>query len=94
MSVTVEDFDPSAVPDPGVRATTSRRDQERGRAAVESAARAQVAKDSEQHPDGPQRAAEEARQPSTRRSGFWIGRPAIKVVEIYWQRGVRCKNDQ
>ena len=23
-----------------------------------------------------------------------MGRPAIKVVEIYWQRGLRCKNDQ
>jgi hypothetical protein len=26
--------------------------------------------------------------------GSWNGRPANKVVEIYWQRGVRCKNDQ
>jgi integrase len=25
---------------------------------------------------------------------YWNGRLAIKVVEIYWQRGVRCKNDQ
>ena len=35
----IEDSDPSAVPDPGVRSKTARRDQERGRAAVESAAR-------------------------------------------------------
>ena len=45
----IENHDPSAVPDPGVRSKTPRRDQERGRPAVESAARDQVAKDGEQH---------------------------------------------
>ena len=34
----IKDHDPSALPDPGVRSKTPRRDQERGRAAVESAA--------------------------------------------------------
>src|SRR5215210_2572147 len=32
----IEDHDPSAVPDPGVRSKTPRRDQERGRPAIES----------------------------------------------------------
>ena len=55
----IEDRDPSAVPDPGVRSKTARRDQERGRAAVESAARDQVAKDGEQHSRRAQHPAEE-----------------------------------